>query len=78
MAAEMVFRLDRVSAAVLDRWYHKAKPGAVALLISNDGPPIQLVRLKDGVTWEANRRSAVTIRWADTALPLWCLTTRGR
>lgn len=32
MAAETVFRLDRVSAAVLDRWYHKAKPGADAKL----------------------------------------------
>lgn len=78
MAAETVFRLDRVSAAVLDRWYHKAKLGAVAHLISIDGPPIRLVRLTDGVAWEASRRSAVTVRWADARLPLWCLTTRGR
>ncbi len=48
MVAETVFRLDRVPTAVLDRWYHKAKPGAVAHLISSDGPPIRLVRLKDG------------------------------
>ena len=76
MAAETVFRLDRVQTAVFDHWYHKAKPGAVAHLISSDGPPIRLVRLEEGVTWEARGRPAVTVRWADARLPLWCLTTR--